>query len=172
MDLGGIKLSLIRDNNSVGIEIIQKIEKLVKDYNISINKAITYCMSNYKTPYEKRLLAICRSVYPYDGEVQLKALINEQPVSCGNMNQILYRVGKFSTCQTRQQHNEDIKIKNMPIGVQQNKIFNTSTLKRQNYEIAAEIINPAILKQNVEIVEQTADTTEAKPKRKRKARID
>jgi hypothetical protein len=67
MDLNAIKLSLIRDKNTVGIEIINKIESLSKDYNISINKAITYCISNCKTPYEKRLLSICRSVYPYDG---------------------------------------------------------------------------------------------------------
>ena len=172
MDLGGIKLSLIRDNNSVGVAIIQKIEKLVKDYNISINKAITYCISNYKTPYEKRLLSICRSIYPYDGQVKLKSLINSNPTHQSGIDQIYYKVGKFTTNQTRQKHEEDEKIKETPIGVQQNLIFNTSTLKRQNYEVSAEIINLDTLDQNNDKKEESNDNVQTKQKRKRKARID
>lgn len=171
MDLGGIKLSLIRDNNSVGVAIIQKIEKLVKDYNISINKAITYCISNYKTPYEKRLLSICRSIYPYDGQVKLKLLINSVPTHEGGADQIYYKVGKFTDNESRQKHVEDKKTKETAIGVQQNQIFNTSTLKRQNYEVLAETINPDILDQNNK-KEESNDETTSKPKRKRKARID
>ena len=170
MDLGGIKLSLIRDNNSVGVAIIQKIEKLVKDYNISINKAITYCISNYKTPYEKRLLSICRSIYPYDGQVKLRTLINSAPTHQSGIDQIYYKVGKFTSNQARQKHEEDEKIKETPIGVQQNLIFNTSTLKRQNYEISAEIINLDALDQNNK--EESNIPVQPKQKRKRKARID
>lgn len=164
MDLNVVKLSLIRDKNTAGIQIIEKIEKIVKDYDISINKAITYCLNNCKGSYEKRLLSICRSIYPYDGQINLKSLIKSNPISSSNTDKIYYTVGKYTEDANREVHEEDSSIKEFPIGVSENKIYNTSNLKYQNFKVQAEIIDP-------QTIEQPKRQTK-KTRRKLKARID
>lgn len=170
MNLDNIKLSLLRDNNQAGIKIIEKIQNLVKAYNISINKAITYCLSNCKTPYQDRLLKICRAIYPYDGQIELSSLINNVPISKSNINKLYYKVGKYSQSNTRQIHEEDNIIKNMPIGISQDKIYNTISVKKPNNQVLAEIITTDILS-SVNIQKNKIDK-QKKPKRKRKARIN
>ena len=164
MDLNNIKLSLIRDNNQAGIKIIEKIQNLVEKYNITINKAITYCLSNSKTPYQTRLLKICRSIYPYDGQIELRTLINNNPISMNNIDKTYYKVGKYSQSKLRQKHDEDNIIKNIPIGVSQDKIYNTVSIKKQNYQVLAETIS-------AENLSQTNLNTEKPQKKTKKKRI-
>lgn len=165
MDLNTIRLSLMRDKNQVGLQIIDKIESTAAEYSITINKAITYWLSNMKTPYQKRILAICRAVYPYDGQLQFRSMIDNDPVSYSNIDTIYYKVGKHTDDITRGLHEEDSNINEFPIGVEENIIYNTTNLKHNNNEMQAEIINPLQLNTNKQ-------QTQKKPKRKRKKRID
>lgn len=157
MKLQNIKLSLMRDNNTEAILIIEKIEKCVKQYNISINKAITYLLSKYQNQYQKRILDICRAVYPYDGEVDFNIFIKKNDEFQKQINQF-YKIGNYKKSNLRIQHEEDNIINNKKIGVQQQLILKNNINK--HIQLANEIIDPDYLTQKKKI------------NKKRKKRID
>lgn len=157
MKLQNIKLSLIRDNNIDGILVIEKIEKCVKQHNISINKAITYLLTKYQSNYQKRILDICRAVYPYDGEIDFNKFIKQYD-SFQQQKNSYYKIGNFKKSNLRQQHAEDIIVNNKKIGIQKQSILKNNINKVLN--IANEIINPNQLIQTKKVI------------KKRKKRID
>lgn len=60
--------SLINSANKLkdfaALEIYKKILFTAKQYNLSINDSITLLLSNETLPYNKKILMICRSIYP------------------------------------------------------------------------------------------------------------
>ena len=60
--------SLINSANKLkdfaAIEIYKKILLTAKQYNLSINDSITLLLTNETLPYNKKILMICRSIYP------------------------------------------------------------------------------------------------------------
>lgn len=126
MNLASVKLSFLRQNNQEGLQIIKNIQDYVNQHHVSYNKAITYYLSNCKTKFQKKILNICRTIYPYDGELNLNKVINIQnnvqqvaeqtTLNTDEKDEITY-VTKYSNYRERNKHQEDIKIKEKTIGI-------------------------------------------------------
>lgn len=115
MNLSNIKLSFLKQNNTKGLEVIQKIERCAEQYKFSYNKAITFLLSSYTTPYEKRVLNICRSIYPYDGQPTLKQVSIAQEEQ---HQKIPYKEMNYLSSEIRQKHEEDKEDFNITIGIE------------------------------------------------------
>lgn len=140
MNLQNIKLSLIRDNNQEGLLIIKKIQNYVKQYNVSINKVITYMLSNYQSQYQKRILTICRSVYPYDGQVNPKMFMKNISNIYEQQIDTIYKIGSHKTSNNRLQHYQDNDIIQKKIGTKEELVLLNNINKSQ--DILIQNINP------------------------------
>lgn len=64
----------------VAIDIFNKILNISKEYHISINNAITYLLMQNPSTYNKKILMVCRSIYPIDNTTSLNFLNNSGKV--------------------------------------------------------------------------------------------
>ena len=159
MNLASVKLSFLRQNNKEGLNIIQKIQSYVKQHNVSYNKAITYYLSNCQTKFQKKILNICRTIYPYDGELNLNQVINIQDINNTNLKENIEQttlsteekpeisyVTKFSNFKQRIKHNEDTEIKDKNIGI--GKVVETPLYMEQKNDtkVPVETINVSEIK--------------------------
>ena len=159
MNLASVKLSFLRQNNKEGLNIIQKIQSYVKQHNVSYNKAITYYLSNCQTKFQKKILNICRTIYPYDGELNLNKVINIQDINNTNLKENIEQttlsteekpeisyVTKFSNFKQRIKHNEDMEIKDKNIGI--GKVVETPLYMEQKNDtkVPVETINVSEIK--------------------------
>lgn len=159
MNLASVKLSFLRQNNKEGLNIIQKIQSYVKQHNVSYNKAITYYLSNCQTKFQKKILNICRTIYPYDGELNLNKVINIQDINNTNLKENIEQttlsteekpeisyVTKFSNFKQRIKHNEDTEIKDKNIGI--GKVVETPLYMEQKNDtkVPVETINVSEIK--------------------------
>lgn len=70
-----------KDKNMLALEIFNNILNISKQYNVSINNAVTYLLLKEEEKYTKKILNICRAIYPYDSSFSLNFFRNTSEFS-------------------------------------------------------------------------------------------